>query len=135
MFKYYDTHALGHIDFKQFYQAMEKLGFQYEESKMQEIFSACDTDQSGSLDYREFVCMFLGEEAATKGHIAPKADNSQKVNQLLAVFKLAVMKRGAKGIIGLQRVFKICDDDESGALNRAEFSKALREYKIEISDE
>lgn len=59
---------------------MEKLGFQYEESKMQEIFSACDTDQSGSLDYREFVCMFLGAEAATKGHIAPKADNSQKVN-------------------------------------------------------
>tara|TARA_B110000305_G_C19347066_1_gene592300 strand:+ start:536 stop:691 length:156 start_codon:yes stop_codon:yes gene_type:complete len=51
------------------------------------------------------------------------------------VFRLAVMKRGAKGIIGLQRVFKICDDDESGALNRAEFSKALRQYKIEISDE
>lgn len=102
---------------------------------MKEIFDACDTDGSGTLDYKEFVCMFLGKDAATKGHIAPKADNTQKVNQLLNVFRLAVIKRGAKGIIGLQRVFKICDDDDSGALNRAEFSKALKQYKIEINDE
>ena len=45
------------------------------------------------------------------------------------------MKRGAKGIIGLQRVFKICDDNDSGALDRAEFHKALKQYKIEITDE
>jgi Ca2+-binding EF-hand superfamily protein len=45
------------------------------------------------------------------------------------------MKRGAKGIIGLQRVFKICDDDNSGALSRSEFLKALREYKMEVTDE
>jgi calcyphosin len=45
------------------------------------------------------------------------------------------MKRGAKGIIGLQRVFKICDDDNSGHLNRTEFFKALREYKLEVTDE
>ena len=54
---------------------------------MYEIFSECDQDQSGSLDYKEFVCMFLGKDAAVKGHIAPKADNTQKLNQLLAVFR------------------------------------------------
>ena len=102
---------------------------------MHEIFSFCDQDQSGTLDYKEFVCMFLGKDAATKGHIAPKADNTQKVNQLLTMFRLTVMKRGAKGIIGLQRVFKICDDNDSGALDRAEFHKALKQYKIEITDE
>ena len=43
-----------------------------------------------------------------------------------------ILKRGAKGIIGLQRLFKICDDDESGALSRSEFTKALRQFKLEI---
>lgn len=54
---------------------------------------------------------------------------------LVEEFKRLVMKRGAKGIIGLQRVFKICDDDSSGALSRTEFLKALREYKMEVTDE
>jgi calcyphosin len=27
---------------------------------MKEIFDECDTDGSGTLNYKEFVCMFLG---------------------------------------------------------------------------
>jgi calcyphosin len=54
---------------------------------------------------------------------------------LVEEFRRLVLRRGAKGIIGLQRVFKICDDDGSGALNRSEFLKALRQYKMEVTDE
>jgi Ca2+-binding EF-hand superfamily protein len=39
------------------------------------------------------------------------------------------LKRGAKGLIGLKRQFKIMDSDGSGALDYAEFKKALDDYK------
>lgn len=45
------------------------------------------------------------------------------------------MKRGARGIVGIQRLFKICDDDGSGQLDKAEFTKACRQFKLEVGDE
>ena len=43
--------------------------------------------------------------------------------------------RGAKGMIGLQRLFKIMDDDGTQTLSLPEFSKACRDFRIGISDE
>src|SRR5437016_3831242 len=45
------------------------------------------------------------------------------------------MKRGAKGLIGLKRQFKIMDSDGSGALDFTEFKKALDDYKVGVSEE
>ena len=42
--------------------------------------------------------------------------------------------RGAKGFIGIQRQFKIMDDDNSGFLNMAEFKKAIKDFRIELTD-
>lgn len=39
-------------------------------------------------------------------------------------------KRGAKGVIGLKRQFKIMDSDGSGFLNFGEFRSALDDYRI-----
>lgn len=39
-------------------------------------------------------------------------------------------QRGARGIIGLKRVFKIMDDDNSGYLDVNEFNKALKDYRV-----
>lgn len=41
-----------------------------------------------------------------------------------------VIARGARGINGLRRCFKIMDDDGSKQLNRAEFGKAMTDYRI-----
>jgi Ca2+-binding EF-hand superfamily protein len=41
-----------------------------------------------------------------------------------------VTARGARGINGLRRVFKIMDDDGSKSLSRAEFIKAMQDYRI-----
>jgi Ca2+-binding EF-hand superfamily protein len=43
--------------------------------------------------------------------------------------------RGARGIIGLKRIFKIMDDDNSGYLDRNEFNKALKEYRVQVTPE
>ena len=54
---------------------------------------------------------------------------------LLTLFKDKLKGRGARGIIGLQRIFKIMDDDESGSLSLREFSKACKDFRIGISEE
>jgi len=46
-----------------------------------------------------------------------------------------IKSRGARGLIGLQRVFKIMDDDNSKSLDRYEFKKAIRDFKVEIPDD
>ena len=42
---------------------------------------------------------------------------------LLERFRKRLGARGARGFIGIQRSFKVMDDDESGSLNWAEFKK------------
>lgn len=42
-------------------------------------------------------------------------------------------QRGARGILGLKRIFKIMDDDGSGFLDKQEFNKALRDYRVSVT--
>jgi hypothetical protein len=39
-----------------------------------------------------------------------------------------------RGIIGIQRKFKIMDDDGSKTLNLSEFKKAMRECNLDLGD-
>ena len=66
-------------------------------------------------------------EAASARHDSPQS--------LLKLFKDKLRARGSRGMIGLQRIFKIMDDDESGALSLREFNKACKDFRIGISDE
>ena len=42
------------------------------------------------------------------------------------------MQRGARGIIGLQRQFKIMDDNNNKTLELPEFAKAIKDFRIDI---
>lgn len=42
--------------------------------------------------------------------------------------------RGTRGIVGLQRKFRILDDDGSGAVNLAEFKKGIRESGLQLNE-
>lgn len=42
--------------------------------------------------------------------------------------------RGARGFVGLQRKFKIMDDDGNGSLNLVEFKKAVRECGLSLTE-
>jgi len=56
----------------------------------------------------------------------PKATNLR--------FQRIIAKRGANGIIGLNRCFKIIDKDGGGTLDKTEFARALKMFKVELSD-
>lgn len=50
-------------------------------------------------------------------------------------FRETMRSRGARGIFGLKRIFKIMDDDRSGYLDKQEFQKALKDYRVSVTPE
>lgn len=52
------------------------------------------------------------------------------VETLLACLRESLKQRGARGIIGLSRKFRIIDDDNSGSLDIKEFTKAMNEHNL-----
>lgn len=61
-------------------------------------------------------------------------DNEAEQDPLMARLKTQLASRGATGIIGLARLFKIMDDDRSNTLCFAEFKKAMREFKVVLTE-
>jgi len=53
--------------------------------------------------------------------------------QLMEVFRTKLAKRGARGISGLGKQFKIADDDRSRALDINEFQKCIHDFRIGLS--
>ncbi|GMH90085.1 hypothetical protein TL16_g11660 [Triparma laevis f. inornata] len=53
---------------------------------------------------------------------------------IVSKLKKELASRGAKGIVGMGRKFKIMDDDGSGALNMSEFKKCMKEMNMDLTD-
>lgn len=60
--------------------------------------------------------------------LAPEVDPG--VARLLFDLRTQLAAHGARGIVGLGRKFRICDDDGDGRLSVAEFNKALNELGL-----
>jgi len=59
---------------------------------------------------------------------------SYSEKQLLDLFRTKLAARGARGLIGLARQFKIADDDRSKDLCIPEFKKAVRDFRIGLNE-
>ena len=72
-------------------------------------------------------------KAAGQTMISERSGSSKSAEGLLANLRQKLAARGARGFIGMQRQFKIMDDNNSKSLDAGEFSKAMRDFRIEIS--
>lgn len=54
----------------------------------------------------------------------------EDVNSLLAVLRESLKSRGARGIAGISRKFRIADDDNSGRIEFKEFVKVIGEHSL-----
>jgi len=59
---------------------------------------------------------------------------SYSESQLMDQFRQKLAARGARGLVGLQKQFKIADDDNSRNLDMQEFKKACRDFRIGVTD-
>ena len=50
------------------------------------------------------------------------------------MFKKQVFKRGARGIVGLKKQFKLMDTDNSGAVDYEEFIGCIKDLKIDFDE-
>ncbi len=146
-FKFFDIQNRGKVNFDQFFRAMEKAGIVMSRPDLYQVFQHFDINGDEDMDYKEFSNMFFGQAAGEASYQDPylkekarrealaaavRGDNPQS---LLNLFRDKLKGRGARGMIGLQRLFKMMDDDESQSLSLPEFTKACRDFKVGISDE
>ena len=61
-------------------------------------------------------------------------DLNANETQLMEHVRKRIAARGARGIAGIGRKFKIADDDNSKSLDREEFKKAMHDFRIGLSD-
>lgn len=62
------------------------------------------------------------------------SEKSASANEHLQELREQMKSRGARGFVGLQRKFKIMDDDNNRTLNLVEFKKAMRECGLKLTD-
>ena len=48
----------------------------------------------------------------------------------MEMFRTKLAARGARGLVGLAKQFKIADDDNSKDLDVNEFKKAVRDFRV-----
>lgn len=63
-----------------------------------------------------------------------ETDGESSVDPLIDKVRKTMAKRGATGILGMARLFRIMDDDDSKTLSMPEFKKAMRDSSLVLQD-
>lgn len=133
-FKYFDLNNNGTVEPDEFAKAIEKIGITIPTKQdLDALFGIYDADRSGALDYKEFGSM-LFQRPITSGGSPARGGAGGNPEDLLAKLKTKLASRGARGIIGLGKQFRIMDDNNSRSLDTYEFSKAMKDYMLGFSD-
>jgi len=134
-FKYFDLDNTETVDFSEFCKALEKVGMVVNPDQVQQLFNFYDTDSSGALDYKEFTAVIFEQDTSAKKSPSKGISSSQirEGEEALEKLRQKLASRGGRGIIGLARQFKIIDDDNSKSLDLQEFTKGIRDFRVEIS--
>lgn len=77
---------------------------------------------------------FAGAHIRSSGSDAGAGGDDARVKQVLDHLRKQMASRGARGIAGIARSFKIMDDDGSHGLDAAEFKKAMRDFGVTTAD-
>jgi len=130
-FKYFDLNNNGTVEPEEFAKAVEKIGIMIpSQQDLNALYSIYDKDGSGTLEYREFASEIFGRDVGG----ATPSRGKQSGEDLLAKLRTKLASRGARGIIGLAKQFRIMDDNHSLSLDKFEFSKAMADYMLGFSE-
>jgi len=115
----------------EFKKAIEKIGIMIPTKQdLDTLFSIYDQDCSGAISYREFSTVLFGKH---EGAQAP-VKSTRGPDELAEALRQKLISRGSRGFIGLQRQFKIMDDNNSKSLDKYEFTKAMTDYMLGFTE-
>lgn len=100
---------------------------------MDALFNIYDTDKSGALDYKEFSVALFNKDTAG-GSPSKGGSGGGSAEDLVERLRTKLASRGARGIIGLGKQFRIMDDNNSRSLDIYEFTKAVKDYMLGFND-
>lgn len=97
---------------------------------MDSLYGLYDTDHTGTLDYKEFAQQLYGRDIPS----GTSARNKASPDELIDRLRKKLASRGARGIIGLSKQFRIMDDNHSMSLDKYEFTKAMQDFMLGFSE-
>lgn len=126
LFQDMDTDRDGKVSRKEFQAAMIRMNFVGVSRAVDGLFDRYDEDESGSLDYTEFLESLFG----LKGMSVNPATRS-----IMEQFRYKIAQRGGlNGIRTLGRIFRHLDFNGNHRLNQEELKIALEEFGLEVAD-
>jgi len=127
--EYYNNVSMSIDDDMYFMQMMASAWKMDEKAKAQEAATRARAAQDNDI----FGTKSRREEAAKKEKDAELGANANE-RELIEHIRSQIAKRGARGIQGISRKFKIADDNGSGSLDKAEFKKAMHDFRIGLNE-
>jgi len=122
--EYYNMVSMSIDDDRYFTQMIKTAWGMDEEVKAQ----MAATKKRAAMDNDIFGTGARREEMAKKAEEAKFKGGDDK--SLITHIRERIAARGARGIQGIGKKFKIADDDRSGSLSKEEFSKAMHDFRI-----
>lgn len=101
---------------------------------MDALFNLYDKDRSGALDYKEFSFALFNKDVSGGSPVKGGSAGGSNPEDLVEKLRTKLASRGARGIIGLGKQFRIMDDNNSRSLDIYEFTKAMKDYMLGFSD-
>jgi len=126
--EYYNMISISIDDDRYFSQMIKAAWNMDEEAKAQ----MAATKKRAAMDNDIFGTGARREEQAKKTEEAAFKGGDDKA--LKKHIRERIAARGARGIQGIGKKFKIADDDRSGQLDKEEFKKAMHDFRIGLSD-
>uniref|UniRef100_M4BRF7 Serine/threonine-protein phosphatase n=1 Tax=Hyaloperonospora arabidopsidis (strain Emoy2) TaxID=559515 RepID=M4BRF7_HYAAE len=126
-FFHFDKNEDGVLSRSEFEQALEQLGFHFEQSLMDRVMAAVDSDGGHSIDYKEFVAAFsvqdIKEEAAlVSGDLTWQNSVLQQVSNVFYQHR-----------IHIRNAFRMFDATNSGVVSRDNFRTGIRTFNVVLN--
>lgn len=122
----------GNITLEQFMEYYANIAAFDDDIKFNETMKAIWTIRSNANNSSSLKS-FTNAHQSNIGNLLTEADPG--ITKNLEQLREQLISRGARGIVGLQRKFRIMDDDNSKSVNFVEFKKAMKECSLHLTEQ